>query len=134
AGGRLDDYEVFLSKGGTVRGQVVSQDGQGIGEAEVQLYVASGSFSGLDVKDLNMQTDGSGYFEFSGFPIGQRLTLYASARKDGFAKRHSDLIELSPQQPEMITQVMLTPGGVVSGQVTDTQGVPLFGVKITYES
>jgi len=133
-GGRRDDYEVFLSKGGIVKGQVITADGQGVGEAEVQLYVASGSFSGLDVKNLNVTTDGTGFFELSGFPIGQRLTLYASARKEGFAKNHSDLIELSPQQPEMLTQVILTQGGVVSGRITDTDGNPIYGVKVTFDS
>ncbi len=130
----LDDHEVFLSKGGTVKGQVITADGQGVGEAEVQLYVASGSFSGLNVKDLQMTTDGGGFFEFRDFPIGQRLSIYVSARKDGFAKNHSDIVELSPDQPEVATQVIMTPGGVVSGKVTDTTGGALYGVKITFDS
>lgn len=133
-GSRTDDYEVFLSKGGIITGQVVNQDGQGIGDSEVQLYVASGSFNGLNVKDMAATTDGSGFFEFRGFPVGQSLTLYVSARQDGYAKNHSELIELTPQQPEMNTQVMLSPGGVISGQVTDTEGNPLYGVKITFDS
>ncbi len=134
AGATLKDYTVFLSKGGVVKGQVVNADGQGIGESEVQLYVASGSFSGLSVKDLNMTTDGGGFFEFRDFPIGQRLSLYVSARKDGYAKKHSDIVELTPDQPEVATQVVMTPGGVVSGKVTDTAGAPLYGVKVTFDS
>jgi protocatechuate 3,4-dioxygenase beta subunit len=129
-----EDYRVFLSKGGTVRGQVVNPDGNGIGEADVQLYVASGSFTGVSVKDLNQTTDGSGFFEFSGFPIGQGVSLYVSARKAGYAKKHSDIVELWPAQPESATQVVMTPGGVVSGRVTDEAGTPLYGVKITYDS
>lgn len=134
AGAKLDDYTVFLSKGGVVKGQVVSADGQGIGESEVQLFVASGSFNGLNVKDLNMTTDGGGFFEFRDFPIGQRLSLYVSARKEGYAKKHSELVELFPDQPEIATQVIMTPGGVISGKVTDTQGTPIYGVKVTFDS
>lgn len=133
-GAKLENYEVFLSEGGTVKGQVVTEDGQGVGESEVQLYVASGSFSGLNVKDLKMTTDGSGFFLFSDFPVGQQLTMYASATRPGFAKQHGDLIELTPAQPEAITQVVLTPGGVVSGKIFDENNVPIYGAKVTFDS
>lgn len=129
-----DDHTVFLSQGGTVRGQVVNQDGNGIGDADVQLYVASGSFSSLKVKDLNQTTDGSGFFQLSDFSIGQGVSLYISARKAGFAKNHSDIVELWPAQPESVTQVVMSPGGVITGRVTDENNVPLYGVKITADS
>lgn len=133
-GAQQKDVSIFLSKGGVLRGQVVDQDGTGIGEAETQLYVASGSFSGLSVKDLNQTTDGSGFFEFRGFPIGQGVSLYVSARKPGYAKKHSDLVELWPAQPEGATEVVMTPGGVVTGRVTDKQNRPVYGVKVTIDS
>lgn len=133
-GDRRANHTVYLNKGGTVRGQVVAPDGEGIGDAEVQLYVASGSFSTIKVKDLNQTTDGTGFFEFSGFPVGQSLSLYVSARKAGYAKKHSGIVELWPAQPEAATEVVLSPGGVISGRVVDSRNAPIYGVKVTYDS
>lgn len=127
-------HELFLSRGGVVQGQVVTRSGQGVADSEVQMYIASSSFSSVNVKDLAMTTDGSGTFEFRNIPIGQRLSLYASARKDGYAKAHSQLIELTPEQPEGTARIEMATGGAVSGQVTDVDGRPLYGVKITIES
>jgi len=133
-GGAQKDTDVYISRGGNVQGTVVDDSGQPIPDASVQLYVGSGSFTGLNVKTLHATTDGAGAFKFTKFPVGPGLQLYASASIFGYAKQSSDLINLSPMQPEAVTKITLTAGGSITGRVTDAQGHPIPDATIAYAS
>ncbi len=79
-------------------------------------------------------TDGNGHFRIEGFPLPERLQLFASATRAGFAKARSPLLDLSIERPNAVTEIVLTPGGTIRGTVTDTAGRPLINTKVTFTS
>lgn len=133
-GKTLSDYIIGMSQGGIVTGMVVDMDERPIAGVDVQLFVASGSFNRANLSQLKTVSDGSGFFEVSGIEIGQQLSLYGSGIKDGFAKKRSDLIELYPTYPEAVTKIVMSPGGIVTGQVTNSRKEPVSNAEVVYES
>jgi len=132
-GARVQDFVLRLSKGGTVEGYVRDSTGGGVPEAEVQLFNGSPAQT-LRTTNLKAITDGTGYFMILGFPLADRLQLYASATKRGFAKARSPLIDITPERPHIATEITMTPGGTIRGKVVDNNNRPIGGVKITYSS
>lgn len=133
-GGGQTDVLIEMSTGGIVEGFVRSPDGDGVPDAEVQLFNSGSTYGKLDSKKLNTKTDGLGHFVIRGFPIADRVQLYASAQKPGYAKARSGLLDVTRRIPKAVTEIHLSPGSAVTGRVTDTASVPLGGAKIVFES
>ncbi|MGI8905328.1 MAG: carboxypeptidase regulatory-like domain-containing protein [Candidatus Sumerlaeaceae bacterium] len=133
-GERQDQIIVPMSRGGSVEGYVRNAEHEGLAEAEVQLFVASTTLSSFSVKDLHTMTDGGGRFVIRGFPLSERVQLYCSASKPGYAKGRSTLIDLTAHRPNALTNITLSAGGVVMGKIMDTAGKPLNQAKIIFES
>jgi protocatechuate 3,4-dioxygenase beta subunit len=128
------DLVVPMSRGGSVEGYVRDAEGDALPDADVQLFAASTTLSNFPVKDLHTVTDAGGRFYIRGFPLGERVQLFASAAKPGYAKSRSPLMDLGLDRPRAVTAVTLTAGGVVTGRVTDVSGHPLPLTKMTFES
>ena len=86
-GERKGDLALRLYTGGTVEGTVRTADGQTVGGAEVQLYIAQ-TMPGvrIDPKNLKATADENGRFKIGGIEVGERLQLYASAQKPGYSR------------------------------------------------
>lgn len=133
-GERKSDVALLLDRGGIVEGFVIDPAGRAVPEADVQVFSPSTVYEKIDDRAFKSQSDTSGYFMISGIPLGERTQLYASARKPGFAKGRSPLIELTMRHPEAITQVLLTPGGTITGKVTDQKDLPVGGAVVRFDS
>ena len=133
-GERKADVSLRLDQGGTVDGFVLDPNGRPLPDAEVQLYAASTAFGNVDSKNLKAKTDGSGYFSVRGIEYGERIQLYASAKRDGYAKTRSPIIDLTEKKRSETTQIHMNLGGTITGKVTDGNDLPIPGVEITFSS
>lgn len=133
-GERKSDLALVLDRGGVVDGFVLDHNGRPVEGADIQLFAPSNVFARIDSRSLKGRTDATGYFKVSGIEVGERTQLYASARKQGFAKVRSSIIDLTARKPEATTQLRLKPGGVVTGKVTDKQELPVPGALLKFES
>lgn len=124
-GEKRENIVLRLSHGGSVEGFVSDANGSRVEGADVQLYVANTGERSMDVKSLNARTDVTGYFRIWGIKVGDELQLYASARKEGYAKTRSPIIGLTAQKPDAVTQIVMTDGGGVAGRITDVEGNPV---------
>lgn len=133
-GERKSDLALILDRGGIVSGHVLNQNGHPLPDADVQLFSPSNAYGNIDDRGFKGKTDGTGYFEISGIEVGERTQLYASARKEGYAKGRSPIIDLTSRQPEAATHITLSPGGFVSGRVTDSESLPIPGARLRFIS
>lgn len=127
---RKEGVTLLLGRGGTVDGTVKDSAGKAISGCHVQLFNASTALGSLTVKDLHANTTQNGYFRISGVPLSDTRELYASATKSGYAKTRSNIIALSPTDPEATIQIVVTAGQGILGRVTDLAGQPLANVSI----
>lgn len=128
------DLTLLLDHGGSVEGFVVDAEGRSVQGSEVQLYLANAFDGGIDISQLKGTTDGTGYFKIWGIEVGERVQLFASARKEGFTKTRSDMIELTDKTMDVSTQIRLSKGGVITGIVTDQENLPISGAEITFST
>lgn len=131
-GQKKTDVALRLDHGGVVDGFVMSPQGRPMPDCEVQLYPAVGNPA--IAANWKAKTDGQGYFKIWGIEIGDRLQLFASARRQGYAKARGPLIELTTPKPNVTTQITLNNGATVSGKVTDLNELPVPGAEIKFSS
>lgn len=134
-GEKRTDIVLRLTRGAVVEGTVVMPDGKtGIPECDVQLFTASTSLGYNPGKNLAATTDATGHFRIGGIEVVDRIQLYASARKLGYAKTRSSIIDLSAAQPSVTIQIRMCVGGVVTGKITDTRGTPIAAAQVKFAS
>ncbi|MGI8904874.1 MAG: carboxypeptidase regulatory-like domain-containing protein [Candidatus Sumerlaeaceae bacterium] len=133
-GERKNDLALLLDHGGSVEGFVLGQNGRGVEGCDIQLFAASQIDGRVDANNLKGRTDVTGYFKIWGIEIGERVQLYASARKKGYAKGCSELLDLTPTAPDASTQLVLGGGGVIAGKVTDKNELPVPGAEVKFAS
>ena len=133
-GEKKSDLALRLGTGGTVDGFVTDSSGRAVEGAEIQLFVSATTPRSIDVSSLKAKTDASGYFKIWGIDVGERLQMYASASKTGYAKARSPLIDLTASKPYATTQIVLTPGARISGRVMNEEKFPLAEALVEFES
>jgi len=133
-GEKKGDLALHVDHGGSVEGFVVEPNGRPIEGGEVQLFLASQADGKLDPKNLTGKTDVTGFFRISGIEVGERVQLYATVRKRGFAKTQSELLDLTPDAFRVSTNIVMELGGTVAGVVTDAKKIPLQGAEIRFTS
>ena len=131
-GERKGDIALRLYRGGVVEGTVSDSAGQLVPDADVQLFVASTMIRGIDCSQLKARTDASGFFRIWGIDVGDHVQLYASARKQGYAKSRSRIIDLTADRTRAQTQILLQAGGTISGKVTDPDRLPIPGAEVKW--
>lgn len=129
-----DDIELRLSHGAEVSGLVADAGGRPIPDADVQLFIASTSLRMIPMTNLHTKSDGSGRFVVPGIDAGPGIALFASARKPGYAKGRSGVIELSEQQQHAEVRVVLLQGGMITGKVVDANNLPVSRVELKFLS
>ncbi len=124
---------IVVGEGSALRGRVVDASGTG-----VQADVTASSRGGLGgtpwmrtywaANPLRTGTDGR--FTMPAVPNG---TLNFTVHVPGVGKRSGILVE-TPTTEEVLLQLAEADGAVVEGRVTDTNGMPIEGAKISVNS
>lgn len=133
-GEKKGDLALLLDHGGSVEGFVLDHNGRPIDRGEVQLFPASQMDGRVDATNLKGRTDVTGFFRIWGIEVGERMQLYASVRKKGYSKGRGELLDLTRDQPDVSTQIVLTPGGSISGKVVDKNKLPVPGAEVKFVS
>ncbi len=118
------DITITLPPEGIVRGVVTDPDGNHLAGAEV--YVKSGGFPPVAIREKYVRTDGDGQFVLKGLSL-EPVKLHV--RHAGFAL---SIIETTPVDAAKTTEitVRLTAGARVEGHVRTKEGAPVAGERI----
>lgn len=117
----LSCIAMALADPGAVTGTVVGADGQPVASAQVYLE------AGLSGTVVETSTDAAGRFAFEGAPAGM-VGVFAKA--EGSAYGGDTLTLTTSDDPDPLT-IRLGSPGAISGRVTDQQGKPVSGARIT---
>ena len=125
-GQKLDDADLRLLKGGTVRGQVISSTGDPVVGATVERVVQQRSM--IDISRANRRSarsDGDGNFVLDGLPLG--ATSF-SAKHDTHQEK---VLDLEVQSGDNRLDFVLDRGLSISGRVLDPTGLPVSGATVS---
>jgi uncharacterized protein (DUF2141 family) len=118
---------------GRIEGRVVTETGAPVHKATVRLQAVRVAINSGQYNAYIEVSDGSGAFAFQDLPPG---TYTISAAKTGYstprgtALQPKPNISLEPGEVKKGVEVKLVEMGVVSGQVTDQDGDPVFGAQV----
>ncbi|HXV64851.1 MAG TPA: carboxypeptidase regulatory-like domain-containing protein [Vicinamibacteria bacterium] len=119
----VDIGEVVLEVGIAIRGVVVDADGEGVGDARVQAFKASGSDRGISAQgEPDTETDWEGRFVLAGL---EEALYHLMVAAPGYGREVTDVEAGS----EAIT-VALRPAGTIRGSVSDTEGRPIGSFRV----
>ena len=130
AGGAVR-VDAQLATGATMTGRVTGPDGAPL--AGVQVRTTGAGDPTLEF------TDDDGRYEAVGLPTGDVTVLFLAAQHPTLAHEyHADArsagaatpVHLDPTQPAPVVDAQLTPGGSVTGRVTDLAGKPFEGMTV----
>ncbi len=125
-GGRERQVEVELVVGGTIRGEVVGEDGAPVAEARVR--AGTQTFMGFTSdRAATAETDENGRFELAHVPPGE---VRLSAHKKGFLDSTTATIELADRQEKDGVSLELPAGSSVAGVVRYADGRPAAGEEV----
>ncbi|MCM8765222.1 MAG: carboxypeptidase-like regulatory domain-containing protein, partial [Candidatus Omnitrophica bacterium] len=111
------NYEIILSKPGSISGFVYDAQGKPISGAEVECG------------EKRVKTDLKGFYRIDGLKPG---TFYINAKASGFVKGYIGSIFVEEQKETAGTNFILSYGGSVKGRVLDSQtGKPLGQVHVS---
>lgn len=118
------DIAITLPPEGIVRGVVTDPDGNHLAGAEV--YVKSGGFPPVAIREKYVRADGDGQFVLKGLAL-EPVTLHV--RHAGFALAK---VETTPVDAAKATEltVKLSAGARVEGHVKTKEGTPVAGERI----
>ncbi len=124
-----EPLEIVLRPTSSVLGRVIDSDGQPIVGAAVDVRPERGRGSGMGSPSWNQQfTSGDdGTFEITGVEPG-RATVAASAA--GYRRQELAGLEVPADEPLRDVEIVLTPGAIVRGTVTEADGSPVVGVFV----
>jgi hypothetical protein len=110
-----------------IEGRVVSQNGEPVRKATVQLEGGQ-PLPGQEPMAYVEISDSAGKFAIEGLAAG-RYTI--SASRAGFAASSNSAITVQAGQVKTDVEIKLAPLGVISGQITDQDGDPVVGVYVS---
>ncbi len=118
------DLVIEVPAEGVVRGVVTNADGEHLSGAEV--FVRSGGFPPMPIREQYVRTDADGHFELKGLGLAKvnLVVRHATAA--------TQVVEATPAEPgkgKEIT-VRLTVGARVEGRVTSADGQPVVGERM----
>lgn len=119
--GSTKNVTIELSSGSKLSGIVTDPNGQAIQGAEVGIF-------GLKHPALPLVTDAEGRFEIDGLdPVSHSYQIHVT---HPIYPAVSVGLPPAPAGQMRYQEIMLTPGVVVFGQVTNSQGAPISGVTV----
>jgi protocatechuate 3,4-dioxygenase beta subunit len=119
--------DLALPPGGVVRGTVRGEDGRPVAFASVSAWIPRSPIDG----EVAVLTDPSGAYRLSGL---RQETWRLTVTAPGWAPPVDDAtttVAVRDGQPDVIRDVVLRPGGVVAGAVTQRDGAGVGGVRVT---
>jgi protocatechuate 3,4-dioxygenase beta subunit len=130
------NIDAQLATGGGIAGRVTDESGSGIADADVNIHDANGS--SID----GARTGADGNYSFQGLPAGNWKVYFNAANvgnylpryynnKDGWNPQLADSVSVTVGQTVTGINAQLTPGGIISGRVTDESGNGIPGVGIS---
>jgi protocatechuate 3,4-dioxygenase beta subunit len=134
AGQTTPDIDAQLILGGVLSGRVADESGNGIQNVRVRLYDSANKTVSI------IATDSSGNYTISGILPGSYRVYFDASYvagnyvseyyNDKFILSRADTINLTSGQTTTIDAV-LSPGGIMSGRVTDTGGNGIANVRVS---
>jgi len=142
AGGTLSGINAALhSNGGIIQGRVTDESGNGIADITVLVIANWGEFTGWEG-----YTDADGYYQVTGIVSGTYNVLFLATSPNGNyldeayndkilnggTDMAGDWIDLTTGQTLDHIDAVLSPGGYVSGRVTDSSGNGIPNVRVRF--
>jgi hypothetical protein len=121
-----DGVVIEMKEAATVRGIVVSTEGEGMGSSRVRVAVVTRNRR-WGQRPREVYTDDKGRFEIKGLPR-KELQLVAVHETASSAVTPVDVTEGSGDQEVTLT---LDVGGTIAGTVVDTEGNPVEGAQVS---
>lgn len=123
------DVTVMAEGPGTIFGRVLSREGEPVA-ATVRAIPAQYMESKpepvlLDLAPRNLEVDTSGRFTFKLLPLDTYIILAVAGDLGAYGEAR-----LSDAYPVNEMELILEPGGAISGRVTDTDGAPIPGARV----
>lgn len=125
-GKEIDDVELRLLRGGTLRGRVISSNGDPVVGANLTRVVQQRSM--IDISRANRRTarsDGDGNFVLDGLPLG--ATSFSAQHE----KHQEKVLDLEIQSGDNRLDFILERGLTISGRVLDPTGLPVGGATVS---
>lgn len=124
AGEKPPAVRVQLDTGATLSGRVTVSDGSPLPNASVSLRMTVRDPMRA-FRNHGATTDGDGYYELSGLPLGRHAITFGHARYQSLVRD----LELSVAALEL--DVTLEAGLEIAGQVVDPDGMPVAGALVS---
>jgi len=123
--------DLVLEPAVTLCGRVVDQDGRGIANAQVRVWMRASSWGSTMRTHEPVQTDNEGGFEFKAIPRGQKYTFYVSAEGYGENPRDDfDTAGLKGNRLDVGKLTLAIANLSVSGVVVDASDKPVAGASV----
>jgi len=132
----LSGVVLTLNSGHAIRGELVDEDGNAIGGAELTAIESSPNRGlgggairfGGDKPTSNESASGNdGRFAVTGLPTGK---FDLTAKRSGFAPHTIAAVELEGDKDVDVGRITLLPGETLDGLVLDSDGVPVEGAEL----
>lgn len=135
-----NDLEIVLEPLTTIVGQIVDEDGIGVGDVnpKISILLGHGMSTGSSNKLWKMTIESDGWFRFEGVPVGLPMKVFVE--KPGY-QGSAELPELDAGETVEAGDVILKPlygfeddrtewTGTISGRVINENNEPMVGFKV----
>lgn len=123
--GETSEVEITMPPILVVRGIVVDADGRHVEGADV--FVMQGGFPPTPSREFWARSDDEGRFEVAGLPAGS-VGLHVD--HPAYSKGTFEAVA-APREKAAVVRVVVTPGAILEGTVTDADGNPVVGQQVT---
>jgi len=119
----LESYETI-----SVQGRVVNEQGEAIPSVNIE-FLKWDEEAGHGTSSVATVTDGSGKFEINELIIGDEYEI--SAKAEGYGPAGTGMFTAQSNMPPLEDIVLSKAGRFLEGKVTDTEGNPVAGARVT---
>lgn len=121
--------DLQLEPGLVLAGRVEDSRGQPLPNANVQVFVQTGSM-GLPFGGAPNKTDAQGRFEIKCLPAGRQYNLWANAKGHGSVDQNVEREDNETNRVELPAFVLEIADRVLAGQVLDADDKPVAGARV----
>lgn len=127
-GKEVDNQDFELLATATVKGRVVSSNGQPVGRARV-MAKRTGKNASVPVTVGSAVSDETGAFNISNLEAGEETWI--SVLSSDYLEAESSTFDIEPGEAVEAGEIVLSLGGTVSGEIVDSKGSPISGAVVS---